>query len=142
MRTSANSFLVIPTAAANASCWITFILPNSAADPAWRDISLANVPKSLFKAACLAFSRFKFFPVNSSASISLEIELSKSKRLLPILSTLLNSKPNFLALKAAIPKLVPWPLEVNTIAELAFATSFITSLSLRAIFSLAFNDLI
>ena len=93
----AKSSLLIPTALANASCCILFIAVNSAADPACFAISSATVAKSLFKAACLAFSKLMFLPNNTSASNSEAIDCSKLSKPPAIPSTFDNSIPNCLA---------------------------------------------
>ena len=98
------SSLLIPTALAIASCWRRFILAKSAADPAFLAISSATVFKSLFKAACLAFSRFNFFPVNNSASISAWMEDSKSSKPPAILSTWAISIPKDLTVTIVFAK--------------------------------------
>ena len=77
----------MPIAFAVASCWMRFILAKSADVPICLLISLATVAKSLVKAASLAFSKLRLFPVNNSASISADIDCSNWSKLPAILST-------------------------------------------------------
>ena len=99
----ANSSLFIPIAAAKDSCWILFILPNSAALPACLAISEATIAILLFKAAVLAFSKFNSLPVSNSASISADMDASKFNKPEEIDSILLNSIPKDLAVATALP---------------------------------------
>ena len=122
-RDFAKSSLLIPTALANASCWILFIAVNSAADPACLAISSATVAKSLFNAAVLAFSKLRFLPSNNSASNSLDIDCSKFIKLLAIPSTSDNSIPNCLAVWTALANSTGLLAMLNCILLDNFATS-------------------
>ena len=100
--------------------------------PACSAISSANVAKSLFKAAVLAFSKLISFPNNNSASNSFSIEDSKSSILLAISSTLPNSKPKDLATLTALPissALIP---SDTVVAADTLLMSFNTSFSFNA----------
>jgi hypothetical protein len=100
-KVSAKPSLLIPTDLANASCWILFNSENSADEPICSDISFATVAKSLFNAACLAFSKLISFPNSNSACNSFSIDCSKSSKLPAIASTLDNSIPKDLAVATA-----------------------------------------
>ena len=95
-------------------------------------ISLATPAKSLFNAKPLTLSKFKFFPVNNSASISFWILDSKSSILLAIFSTPAKSVPSFAASTAASANLSGTPPTDNFTKEDALLTSNIIFLELRA----------
>ena len=98
----AISSLDIPIDLAIASCCNTFIFPKLSAVIFCLLSSSARPTISPLKAAILAFSKFNCLPVSNSASSSAEIEDSKSNKLPAILSSPDISRPNFLAVNAAL----------------------------------------
>ena len=93
-------------------------------------ISLATVAKSLFKAACLAFSKLIFFPSSNSASNSLEIESSKFNNPLDILEACSKFSPNCFDLTTDSANAEALPPNDNFKEADALPTSFKTSFSL------------
>lgn len=112
---------------------------NSSADPTFLAISAVRVAKSPSKAACLAFSKFRFLPVNNSASSSLDIDCSKSSKLPAIASTLFKFRPNFRASIAALDNSWAFPLDESKTALLVVEISLIISWYLIADLLLMFD---
>ena len=128
----AKSSRDIPTALAKASCWITFILLKSAAVPIFLDISLDKVAISPFKAALLASSKFKSFPVNNSASNSDSIEDWNCNNWPAALFTCSIDKPKERAVTAASANASGVFPKVKAVAFDIFAMSSKTNLVLTA----------
>ena len=126
----ANSSLPTPTDLAIASCWITFILPNSADEPTCFATSAAAPAISLFNANLLASSRFNSLPVSNSASISLEIESSKFNNPLDILEACSKFNPNCFDLTTDSANAEALPPNDNFKDADALPTSFKISFSL------------
>ena len=125
----ANWSFVRPAAFAIASCWIAFILAKSADVPTWFAISSAAPAISLFKAKVLAFSKFKSFPVNSSALNSFSIEDSNWSKLSAIAAACSRFKPTALAFTADSANASALPFKDNFKEADAFTTSFSTCFS-------------
>ena len=117
---SANCSVDIPNVAANASWAITFPFKLPIFSLISLACSLAAVSVSPVNAAALNLSKFKSFCKNISASISLAIELSKSKCVLEAAAISSIVVPNLAAVCAALtnPSVPPLILNLTDADEL------------------------